>query len=741
MTTFTPPSASVTRRVAVGLSAGAQPADGVPELAQSAHEALMRAPWGESPAPPSMPVHDNGQTSNRSAPSGDAFKCGYGYDATNRTERAAAGAVCYTFALPRAMVAETDAAAVTGLTVRVIGDRYLDAGARVFATLTGSAIPPTFAEMLGAEAASAVVCATSGQTKPDGVTPLEPNNRAGVRADAEITPATPLAAPEGATAAYLHVCLALADYTTTRGAWIEGGAMLAPDTLRVTFDRDVEADSAKANADLTLGRFSSAADNAQSGPASRRQDTYALTISDTLLDTLTHDTADERAAHILAAALQTPSPLLATASLSQHNNAAFGIGQTSLASTVISRSGLVSAGTFTRVKCAAPFKAPCDALAHVFVVVGPTAMTAAAIDGAAEAATASVCLDWASVIRRDAFVAAPPSGSVARLSSGLSNGVFSDSASAPIELRHLGTAKLVKDGIYSAFDFSTPLTIETTSKELVTLVVQFAPVGPGGGIEGIQTTTRVLETLAYSDTREVASNDMDGAPSQNFRVFLGVALSPSSTVTESGMAAPSYIEITGGVQAVSLSVYSDATQERQDNKVYLPARAFEVNGHSLHFSAQILDFGSYGGTATVSPSGTNVVVYDYRSSTPSASRIDRTISAVVNQSAKRTFDIPVFETVDGVEVQRGSASVSLQFPSGTFAMNGGIYALSAGDDEYNPYDFYTDGKRPSTVSGSLASNKLPMNVSIQYYYEISEEVEEYTASETFALPEISLVSR
>ena len=244
MITFTPPSASVTRRVAVGLSAGAAGADGVPELAQSAHEALMRAPWVESPDAPSMPVHDNGQTSNRSVPSGDAWKCGWGYDATNRTERAAAGAVCYSFALPRAMVAETDAAAVTGLTVRVIGDRYLDAGARVFATLTGSAQPPTLAEMLGAEAASAVVCATSGQTKPDGVTPLAPNNRTGVRADAEITPATPLAAPEGATAAYLHVCLALVDYTTTRGAWIEGGAMLAPDTLRVTFDRDVEDDAA-----------------------------------------------------------------------------------------------------------------------------------------------------------------------------------------------------------------------------------------------------------------------------------------------------------------------------------------------------------------------------------------------------------------------------------------------------------------------------------------------------------------
>lgn len=247
MITFTPPSASVTRRVAVGLSAGAAGADGVPELAQSAHEALMRAPWVESPDAPSMPVHDNGQTSNRSVPSGDAFKCGYGYDATNRTERAAAGAVCYSFQLPSATVAATAPATVTGLTVRVIGDRYLDAGARVFVMLTGSAQPPTLAEMMGAEAASGVVCATSGQTKPDGVTPLAPNNRTGVRADAEITPATPLAAPEGATAAYLHVCLALADYTTTRGAWIEGGAMLAPDTLRITFDREVE-DGAAATA-------------------------------------------------------------------------------------------------------------------------------------------------------------------------------------------------------------------------------------------------------------------------------------------------------------------------------------------------------------------------------------------------------------------------------------------------------------------------------------------------------------
>lgn len=266
MTTFTPPSASVTRRVAVGLSAGALGADGVPELAATAYAALLAAAWTDSTDAPSMPVHDNGQVSNKEIPSGDAFKCGYGYDASARTERAAAGAVCYSFQLPSAMVAETDAAAVTGLTVRVIGDRYLDAGARVFVALTGSAQPPALAEMLGAEAASAVVCATSGQTAADGETPLAPNKRSGVRADAEITPATPLAAPEGATAAYLHVCLALVDYTTTRGAWIEGGAMLAPDTLRVTFDREVEV------APANVASFYAFTDYSTATPMNRRLD-------------------------------------------------------------------------------------------------------------------------------------------------------------------------------------------------------------------------------------------------------------------------------------------------------------------------------------------------------------------------------------------------------------------------------------------------------------------------------------
>lgn len=734
MTTFTPPSASVTRRVAVGLSAGASGADGVPELAQSAHEALMRAPWVESPDDaPSMPVHDNGQTSNRSVPSGDAWKCGYGYDATNRTERAAAGAVCYSFALPRAMVAETDAAAVTGLSVRVIGDRYLDAGARVFAALTGSAQPPTLAEMLGAEAASAVVCATSGQTKPDGETPLAPNNRAGVRADAEITPATPLAAPEGATAAYLHVCLALADYTTTRGAWIEGGAMLAPDTLSVAFDREVESDRAVTDAALSLGRFDSAADNAQSGPSSRRQDTYALTLSAALLDTLADDTADERAAHILAAALQTPSPLLGSASMAQHSDAAFGIGRTSLASTVISRSGLVPAGRWTVLRCAVPFKAPCDALAHVFAIVGPTAMTSAAIDGAAEAATASVCLDWSSVIRRAAFVDAPPDGGVARLSSGLSNGAFSTSASAPIALRHLGTARLIRDGIYSEIPLSTPLEIATSSRELVTVVIQFAPIGPGGGIESVTATSRVLETLAFSDTYSVKVNDYDFDQEDDPITWqvLEYCGAPYVITTQTGTDTVLRVEITGGLQRVYVAAepWGDAANA-QLHHAYLPAGEFSANGRSLHWAGRVFYFGEYVGAAHVTPQGTNVV-YDRDAG------INKTVAATIDASAVKTLTVPVFETVDGVEVPRGTATIRTRFLSCSHSISGVNLAFHRNTLRFQ------DTIAGSHVGngGSLLNGGWKQEISVQYYHEIIEETAEFETTETFALPELSLASR
>ena len=217
-----------------GDCAAAQGRDGVLELTRTAYAALRAAAWEKSAAAPSMPVHDNGQVANKEIPEGDAWKCSYGYDETARTERAAAGAVCYTAELP-AGAWTGDGCNVETVAVRVVGDRYLDQGAIVRVALTDDPAPPSVAAFEALATAAGPLCATSGQTDAKGAE-LTPNNRTGEREDAEIS------FPEGTAAKrYLHVALFLADYLGARGAWIEGGAMIAPDTIAVTFDRAVPA--------------------------------------------------------------------------------------------------------------------------------------------------------------------------------------------------------------------------------------------------------------------------------------------------------------------------------------------------------------------------------------------------------------------------------------------------------------------------------------------------------------------
>lgn len=209
------------RRVAVGTSVTAQGRDGTAELARTALESLLSAPWTVSTDAPSFPVHDY----DRPLPSGDAWKACYGYDASARNQRGAAGAVCYTFQIPADAL--TGAACnVSALAFSVVGDRYLDAGVDVHVVLDANAAPPSVAT-LAARTPDATVCATSSQTEP-------PNQRHGVTAAVELEPAT-------AATAYLHVALLLHDYLTARGAWIEGGAMLADGEVSITFSRDVAA--------------------------------------------------------------------------------------------------------------------------------------------------------------------------------------------------------------------------------------------------------------------------------------------------------------------------------------------------------------------------------------------------------------------------------------------------------------------------------------------------------------------
>lgn len=234
---YVPPADKIVRRVAVGKAPRPAGRDGIDAAADDAHTALLLAPWEVSDKAPHMPVHEY----DRALPDGDAWKGVYGYDETARTLRVAAGAVCYSFPIPSDAIREDSEASppvspahVESLSVRVIGDRYLDKGAKVYVAFTEAPDPPSFAEFVapGAEgiASSDVVCATAQQE-------VTPNERKGLRDEAEIdygeTPATP--------ASFCHVCLALADYDDARGAWVEGGAQLDPESIGVKFDREVTA--------------------------------------------------------------------------------------------------------------------------------------------------------------------------------------------------------------------------------------------------------------------------------------------------------------------------------------------------------------------------------------------------------------------------------------------------------------------------------------------------------------------
>jgi hypothetical protein len=210
-----------TRRTAVGLSATAQGADGTTELARTAWAALLSSTWTSNPAAPSFPVHEY----DRPAPSGDAFAAVWGYSAELRSQRAACGAVAYTFALPSASGQTVDALFAT-----VTGDRYLALGVDVFVSLSASADPPDLSSVASSTPA-ATLCATASQA------PTPPNNRHGVVASLSLSDL-------GSAAAYLHIVLIphLADgdpASLVRGAWIEGGAMLDPATISATFSGSV----------------------------------------------------------------------------------------------------------------------------------------------------------------------------------------------------------------------------------------------------------------------------------------------------------------------------------------------------------------------------------------------------------------------------------------------------------------------------------------------------------------------
>ena len=215
-TDFTPYPNYVKRYTRRGVSSRPQGLDGVGELTRTAYRDMVDAVWTEDAAQPSVPVHEY----DRETPSGDAYRATWGYDAAGRTEQSAAGAVCYTVRLPAG-----NRPTLTSVSARIVGDRWLGDGARVTVVPSSSSTPPSWDDVLQSSFQSDVVCATDGQTEA-------PNNRTGVIADVTVG--------IGETCAdYIHIVLRIDDYLTHRKSWVEGGAMLLPDTIEFTFEEDL----------------------------------------------------------------------------------------------------------------------------------------------------------------------------------------------------------------------------------------------------------------------------------------------------------------------------------------------------------------------------------------------------------------------------------------------------------------------------------------------------------------------
>lgn len=207
----------VTRWVATGASDGEAGAAGVPRLAATAVADMDAGGWAKSEEPGAIPPH----IFDRERPTGDAFKAVYGYDKTAYTERSCCGAACYVVKLP------ADEMSVTAVSVRVLGDRYLAAGAWLFAFFTGSAepidVPSRIGNTVGGNWLKVCVAENSGNVD------IVPN----YRADTDETASIQILGST-TSASYLHLYIKCADYLSTRGAWVEGGATILPGTIELT---------------------------------------------------------------------------------------------------------------------------------------------------------------------------------------------------------------------------------------------------------------------------------------------------------------------------------------------------------------------------------------------------------------------------------------------------------------------------------------------------------------------------
>lgn len=230
---------TITRHILRGRTAEKVATTATAAAASQAYYAMLLSSWARADDAPNMPPHNWAQ----SGFSRGYDACKYCGDYAGGYQHAYAAAVCYTLAIPQDAL-EGDPCNLLGVSAGLFGDRWLADGAVLTAVLSASAEPPAWAAMLADGTHSAALMA---------VTP----NNTGADSAAEAM----LEWEETAAPAYVHLVLRLADYTTVRGAWIEGSALLDQASVDLTFSREVAPDAGAGGSASWLAVTRSAADD------------------------------------------------------------------------------------------------------------------------------------------------------------------------------------------------------------------------------------------------------------------------------------------------------------------------------------------------------------------------------------------------------------------------------------------------------------------------------------------------
>jgi len=211
--------------------------------AVQAESLLQSAPWQQSSQENSTfpPRMTSGQLGVPLAPLYDA--CKYVSDYADGNHLVRAGMVAYRYRVPSAATTGTPAN-VLSISVEAYVDRWLVDGITVAAYLSDDPSPAAdWATLRSGDVA------LSAQLPMDYTADVPPA-RIVIEKNATLTLTFPAAS---AAKAYLYVILSLEDYSTARGFWVEGAALLIGDQAVTTFDTAVAADQAD---DLWLGEYS-----------------------------------------------------------------------------------------------------------------------------------------------------------------------------------------------------------------------------------------------------------------------------------------------------------------------------------------------------------------------------------------------------------------------------------------------------------------------------------------------------